>query len=887
MSRRVRRVAASAALVLLAGVLPAIGLGTARAEAEGALFAPAPEFRPSADAAALAPDEFNAVRVDVPGVRAALSAASLRAATAAEIDLPTPTGGTERFRVLRTQRMEAGLAAAHPEIATYSGSSLDHPGTTVALDVTSLGVHAFVRGVNGQGAWYVDPADRDPASSTHLSYPGGAIPTADEEFVERIAPELEESAAARSATAKAPEAQRSAGAKSNTVVQRIYRLALTSDPAYAEFYGSEHVTEAKVTLINRVNQVYNDDLGIELRLVDETDALNFDTDAKATGANGPCGAHPCFDAGTDVSEAQLRSCDVPALGRNRTVLGQLVGAGNYDVGHLALGVNGGGVAYLGVAGAEYKGGGCTGLPRPEGDVFAIDFVAHELGHQFAGNHTFNGVEGACYGGNRNGGTSVEPGSGSSVMAYAGICGQDDLQPHTDPYFSQRTIQEVTSYTSRAPRPVVEVQTVSLRGFDAGGEKITLGYGAATPVTLTRDIDYNATGVEAAIEQLTGANVTIRGWGYDPQADEWGYPGQSTTPDDTGFQVIFAGSANPATSNSNFEDMDLIRLEHQPRRERFRRGDHPGRSLAEHRNPGRHRQPPARGPGAGRPDDPAADAVRPHRVGDRRGRRRADLPVGAERPRWLLRHPPDQQRQAQRAALPDLRRQRPGVRVRRLPVTLAGPEPRDRQRHPELPRPPAGAASSYERQDGGVPSRPERPLPAGRAARLLLGVPPHQGVQRHRRHGGQVDALPADRPRRSGPRRRRRPRRRHLEAGAEGRPVPGLLPDRKLTLKRGSRPRIRWKVNGTRSLASHVRIRLSTDGGRTWGGCWPGARPTTAYDGSRSRGCGPSAPGSRSRRSTTTSTTPATGTSGSSSRRGQRRVSGGPSAARRPSARSRR
>ena len=133
--------------------------------------------------------------------------------------------------------MEAGLAAAHPEIATYSGSSLDHPGTTVALDVTSLGVHAFVRGVNGQGAWYIDPADRDPASSTHLSYPGGAIPTPDEQFVERIAPELEQSAAARAAAAsKAPEAQRSAGkAGGMTDVPRIYRLAMVSDPGYAEF----------------------------------------------------------------------------------------------------------------------------------------------------------------------------------------------------------------------------------------------------------------------------------------------------------------------------------------------------------------------------------------------------------------------------------------------------------------------------------------------------------------------------------------------------------------------------------------------------------------------------------------------------------------------------
>ena len=135
---------------------------------------------------------------------------------------------------------------------------------------------------------------------------------------------------------------------------------------------------------------------------------------------------------------QLEFCDVPTLGRNRVVLGQLVGASNYDVGHIGLGVNGGGVAYLGVVGADYKGGGCTGLPEPKGDFFAIDYVAHEFGHQYAGNHTFNGVQWNCGGGNRKPSTSVEPGSGSSVMAYAGICRQDDLQPHTDPYFSAKT-----------------------------------------------------------------------------------------------------------------------------------------------------------------------------------------------------------------------------------------------------------------------------------------------------------------------------------------------------------------------------------------------------------------------------------------------------------------
>ena len=332
--------------------------------------------------------------------------------------------------------------------------------------------------------------------------------------------------------------------------QKRYRLALTTDPSYAAYFGTDNVLAEKVTLINRVNQIYNDDLAVTLRLVNATDDLNLDTDAKATGANGPCGAHPCFDPpsgdpnGPDYVDGQLDFCDVPTLGRNRVVLGQLVGAGNYDIGHIGLGVNGGGIAYLGVVGTDYKGGGCTGLPEPTGDFFAIDYVAHEMGHQFAGNHTFNGVQYACSGGNRNGGTSVEPGSGSSVMAYAGICLQDDLQPHTDPYFSAETLDEVNTYTGGTVPSVVEVQTVSLRGFDTPGESISLGFPGHAPITLTRGTTYNAAGIEAAVEELTGEDVSIAGWGYDPYGSYVTYPAPITLPDRTGFQVSFAPTVEP-------------------------------------------------------------------------------------------------------------------------------------------------------------------------------------------------------------------------------------------------------------------------------------------------------------------------------------------------------
>ncbi len=476
----------------------------------------APTAARSGARAAVRPERFQALTLDRAALAGVLAEAPPQSAVADSgsltISLPTPTGDFERFAIQRSSVMEPGLAARHPEISTYSGTGIDVPGSTVHLDLGSLGLHASVIGPDG--AWYVDPYYHREQSA-YASYFGRDLPNTHGSFVERDGPLQLDPLSDFGAQAQAAP---------STVQLRNYRLALASDPSYAQYFGAANVTSAKVALINRVNQAYEGDLDAHLVLVADNDKLNFDTAKQMTKPNGPCGTAACY------KPQQIAFCSGATLVRNDTVIGQVIGAGNYDIGHIALGVNGGGIAALGVVGRRHKAEGCTGVPTPEGDLYAIDYVAHEMGHQFGGNHTFNGKRFNCGFGNRNQTTSVEPGSGSTIMAYAGICGSDDLQPHSDPYFSERSIQEIGHYVGSAQPPADEVQSVALRKFDTDGDSFTLTYNGATSEPIVRGTNYDAASIQAAIESIAGGTESVVAFG-----------GSAGEPNDDGFQVTFGGT----------------------------------------------------------------------------------------------------------------------------------------------------------------------------------------------------------------------------------------------------------------------------------------------------------------------------------------------------------
>ena len=378
-----RQLLAPLLTLLLLPVLVLAGSGSsASAAQDGDLFRTLDGFTQGrSDHVSVRPSDFTAYQVDLAGLRDHLAGGG-----PTTLEVPDPTGALTPFTVSEDSVMEPALQAANPEIRTYAGHGAD--GSSIRLDVTPLGFHAFVRRADGR-AWYVDPAEDRAGETRVLSYFGSAMPRPSVPFVER---DLK----------RATDAALAAGSEDfstpgGIVSTRTYRLAFLTDPTYAAYFGNTDllVMAAKTSLINRVNEVYNDDLGIKFVMIAGTDTkLNLNA-AEATGTNGPCGASACFDA------ADLASCSGSTLDRNEFVLGQLVGADSFDIGHIGLGVNGGGIAGLGVVGSATKADGCTGLPKPEGDFYAIDYVAHEIGHQMGGNHTFNGTQLNCSPGNRN------------------------------------------------------------------------------------------------------------------------------------------------------------------------------------------------------------------------------------------------------------------------------------------------------------------------------------------------------------------------------------------------------------------------------------------------------------------------------------------------------
>ncbi len=326
------------------------------------------------------------------------------------LPLPLPDGRKADFLIEERPVMAMALAERYPEIRTFAGRDLADPRRKIRCEWGPAGFSAMITRP-GEETVHMDPLDRRTGQGPMILYGRSAYvsPTL-APFVchgpERLAEE-------------APENPDRSGESDGLL--RIYRLALACTGEYGAYHGGtvNSVLAAMATTINRINGIYERDFGIRLELVADNDQLIF-----VNGATDP------FD------NSSLNTM----LGQNQTLCNNVIGNANYDVGHV-FGTQGGGLATLNSpCNANAKARGATGLSNPKGDVFDVDYVAHELGHQFGCNHTFNN---ACSG-NRNPPTAWEPGSGSTIMGYAGVC-DPNVQGFSDPYFHAGSLTEAYGF----------------------------------------------------------------------------------------------------------------------------------------------------------------------------------------------------------------------------------------------------------------------------------------------------------------------------------------------------------------------------------------------------------------------------------------------------------
>ena len=336
--------------------------------------------------------------------------------------LPFPVGSLADFEIFESPMMAPELAARYPEIRTYIVRGLTDRRLSGRIDLTPFGFHAII--FSPDGTIYIDPISRS-IPDYYMCYFKHDLARAEDRTMSESGP-----LGADSETAQQIRELVESGLPGSTAIGeelRTYRIAVAATGEYTGFHGGtvEAGLAAIVTAMNRVNGIYEREVSIRMVLVANNDALVY--------------TNPSTDPYTNEDGFAM-------LGQNQATIDNVIGTANYDIGHV-FSTGGGGVAYLGVVcRAGLKAGGVTGLPSPIGDPFYVDYVAHEMGHQFGANHPFNGTDGSCGGGNRNASTAYEPGSGSTIMAYAGICGSHNIQNLSDDYFHGISIDEIIAYT---------------------------------------------------------------------------------------------------------------------------------------------------------------------------------------------------------------------------------------------------------------------------------------------------------------------------------------------------------------------------------------------------------------------------------------------------------
>lgn len=403
------------------------------------------------------------------------------------VQFPNANGELESYSVMEAPVMHPDLAAKYPTIKSYAGQGLDDPSKMIRFSISPNGLQSMRLGGDSD-AVFIEPFTKNGVYSVYKRKDKPAS-------LNNLRCMVEE----KESTQRASNMMRNA----DDSTLRTYRLAVSTNGEYTQFHGGTKAgaMAAINATMTRVNGVFENDFAVTMVLIANNDAVVY-----TNASTDPYG-------GNFNSELQ-------------STLTSVIGEANYDIGHLfaKAGDNGnaGCIGCVCVNGS--KGSGFTSRGTPQGDAFDIDYVAHEIGHQFGANHTFSF---------RNESTNAhfEPGSGSTIMGYAGITGATDVQQNSDPYFHFFSIQQVTNY----------VKSTSCQTNTATGNAIPV-VNAGADYTIPRGTAFVLTG------QASDANGDSLTYCWE-QADE--NNAATTYPSVTGTTGVAFRSFNPSASNQRY------------------------------------------------------------------------------------------------------------------------------------------------------------------------------------------------------------------------------------------------------------------------------------------------------------------------------------------------
>lgn len=381
------------------------------------------------------PNDYKIYSLNLQGIKSELAKAPNRESgnESFVLKFPTASGKLVDYVVKEAAVMAKELSDKYPGINSYVGYQKESPENSIRFSISpydGLNVMYF----DNTKISYLDTYTSD--LNNYIVYERSSLPVNPEKFnCDFDKYNLQNPPVEQPITLKAPFVQDGK--------MRTYRLALAGNFEYSRYHynraglATGTVEQKKAAVIaamnasmTRVNGIYEKTVSLTMVMVPNNDQIVFveNTNDGYTNGNGPT-----------------------MLGENQTICDSKIGSANYDIGHV-FSTGGGGVAALQSPCSASKARGVTGSSAPINDAFNIDYVAHEMGHQFGGNHTFRANTGSCQG-NGNNATAVEPGSGTTIMAYAGICNDgvtnNNVQNNSDPYFHSVSVNEMYNFITRA------------------------------------------------------------------------------------------------------------------------------------------------------------------------------------------------------------------------------------------------------------------------------------------------------------------------------------------------------------------------------------------------------------------------------------------------------